>query len=94
MPEFPAPQIQPASANAGGIPFQPIAYVDKAQAPAGLDVTLTLPGVIAPVGMVTIPPGCMIVVFPPEVADQIIRSVRMQLAQAEPGKIAPPGMRN
>ena len=91
MPE--SPMIQPAGGNAGGIQFQVIAYADPAHFPAGLDVTLTAPGGIAPVGMLTVAKGCLICVLPPDVSRQILAQVAMQHQAAGPGQVQTPGLK-
>lgn len=92
MPDPSTPLIQPANAEAAGIPFQPIAYADPAKAPNGIDVILTLPGKVKPEGMVNLPRGCMLVAFPPEVAAAIVQSIRIQQPPPGPGQVAAPGM--
>ena len=92
MPEATPPQIQLAGGNAGGIQFQVIGYVDPAHFPAGLDVTLTAPGGIAPVGMLTVAKGCLICVLPPDVSRQILAQVAMQQKAAGPGQVQTPGL--
>jgi hypothetical protein len=94
MPESPAPRIQPANAQAAGIAFQPIAYADPKEVPLGLEVTFTAPGKLAPLGMVTVTPGCLVVVFPPDVTKKILESVRVQQAALEPGNVRTPGLKN
>jgi hypothetical protein len=93
MPESLPPQIQLAGGNAAGIQFQVIAYADPVHFPAGLDVTLTAPGGIAPVGMLTVARGCLICVLPPDVSRQILAQVAMQQKTAGPGQVAAPGLK-
>jgi hypothetical protein len=93
MPETPAPQIQLAGGNAGGIQFQVIGYADPANFPAGLDVTLTAPGALAPVGMLTVARGCLICVLPPDVSRAVLAQVALQQAPAGPGKVNSPGLK-
>jgi len=94
MPESPAPLIQPGAGNAAGIQFQVIGYVDPKHFPAGLDVTLTAPGGIAPVGMLTVARGCLICVLPPDVSRQILAQVALQQQAAGPGQVKTPGLNN
>ena len=92
MPESPAPQIQLAGGRAAGIQFQVIGYADPKHFPAGLDVTLTAPGGIAPVGMLTVARGCLICVLPPDVSRAILAQVALEQAAAGPGQVKAPGL--
>jgi hypothetical protein len=92
MPESLPPQIQLAGGNAGGIQFQVIAYADPEHFPVGLDVTLTAPGGITPVGMLTVARGCLICVLPPDVSRKILAQVAMQQKAAGPGQVQAPGL--
>jgi hypothetical protein len=94
MPDPNTPKIQPANAEAAGIPFQPIAYADPQKAPNGIDVILTLPGKIEPEGMINLPKGCMLVAFPPEVAQAIIRGLKIQQPEPGSGQVRAPGIPN
>jgi hypothetical protein len=93
MTESLPPRIQMAGGNAGGIQFQVIFYPDPEHFPAGVDVTLLAPGGLAPVGMVTVAPGCLICVLPPDVSRHIISQVALQQAAAGPGQIKTPGLK-
>ncbi|MGH7186956.1 MAG: hypothetical protein ACREIB_11865 [Pseudomonadota bacterium] len=92
------PPILPAGIEPGGIAMNFIADADPASFPHGMDVIISAPGRIEPIGHLLIAKGCMVVVLPPQpFTDAIRKQVRAQIEAArkaaDNGQINPPGLK-
>jgi hypothetical protein len=89
-----APQIVPAKTEAMGIDITPVAYCDPGLFPDGLQVLVMVPGKIKPLGGSAIPPGHVLCLVPPPMAQKIVEMVRHALQQQPgPGQVKAPGIR-
>lgn len=89
-------KIAPATAPVMGIQIVTIADVDPDKFPNGLEVIISAPGAIAPLGHALVPRGFMVVALPPcPMVSNMREQIRAHLARqhhAGPGEVKAPGL--
>jgi hypothetical protein len=89
-------KIVPGTAPVMGIELVTIADVDPEKFPNGLEVAISVPGSIAPLGHALIPRGFIICAIPPGPMVQhmrdAIRKAASQQRHVGPGEVKAPGL--
>lgn len=85
-----SPNIAPSVVHVVGQDIAIVAYAHPTAFPHGVDVIAIAPGGIKPLGQSHVPPGAMLAVIPPGMADEILRQMKAARVVA-PGAVRAPG---
>jgi len=88
-------RIVPGNAPIAGLELQALAVVDPFHYPHGLDIIVSVPGSVVPLGHHLVPPGRVVAILPPEASRPVIEAFRSHMAKqrpAGPGEVKAPGL--